>query len=92
MAAKKPSGYAVLEFDLQNDRWAAMLGVDIKLSDFIDDLPDWLNVITLKGDLRGRSARDALHFERETVGGVQPVMLDGVQFPIDRAELQYGGP
>ena len=51
LTAKKPSAYAVVEVDLENDRYAVLFGVDLKISDFIDDLPDWLNVLTLKGDL-----------------------------------------
>jgi hypothetical protein len=51
LTAKKPSAYAVVDIDLEHDRFAILFGVDIKISDFIDRLPDWLNVLTLKGEL-----------------------------------------
>lgn len=51
LTSKKPSAYAIVEIDLDNDRYAVLFGVDLKISDFIDGLPDWLNVITLKGEL-----------------------------------------
>ena len=45
LGSTKPIGYAVLEIDTKNDRYSFMLGVDIQVSNFLEDAPDWLDEI-----------------------------------------------
>jgi hypothetical protein len=48
--SKRPNGWVVVEVDFKNDRFAAQIGVELRISDFFsEDAPEWINVVTLKG-------------------------------------------
>lgn len=48
----KPIGYLAIETDFANDMWRGVLGVDLKLADFVTEAPDWLsNIGSLTGSL-----------------------------------------
>ena len=52
LGSVKPIGYAVLEIDTKNDRYSFMLGVDIKVSNFMKDAPAWLDeIVKISGTL-----------------------------------------
>ncbi len=40
-----PIAYGSLEFDLANDRWSLVIGVELTLKSFVKDTPDWLDSI-----------------------------------------------
>lgn len=49
---KKPAGYFALEWDNKNDRFNLMIGVDLKISNFLDNPPKWTdNIAKLSGTL-----------------------------------------
>jgi hypothetical protein len=45
LTAPKPMAWAVFDYDIENDRWFIQIGVDAHLSNFVDDLPSWLDKI-----------------------------------------------
>lgn len=45
LGSKKPLAYAVIEYDSANGKFSAVIGVDIKVSTFVQNVPDWLNAI-----------------------------------------------
>ena len=52
LGSTKPIGYAVLEIDTKNNRYSFMLGVDIKVSNFLEDAPEWLDeIVKISGTL-----------------------------------------
>lgn len=52
LQSKKPAGYFALEWDGKNDRFSLLIGVDLKLSNFMDDPPEWSeNILKISGTL-----------------------------------------
>ena len=45
-----PIGYLALEFDFENGRWSAVLGIALRIENFVESAPDWLASI---GQLTG---------------------------------------
>lgn len=46
----KPIGYLAVEYDFRHDEWRGVLGVELRLSDFEKNAPDWMDQI---GSLTG---------------------------------------
>jgi len=46
----KPVGYLAIEYDFRHDQWRGVLGVELRLSDFVKQAPDWMDHI---GSLTG---------------------------------------
>lgn len=45
LGSNKPFGYAAVEIDQRNDRWSALVGVDVRLSTFVKQAPAWMDGI-----------------------------------------------
>lgn len=52
LQSKKPAGFFALEWDGKNDRFSLLIGVDLKISNFMDNPPEWSeNILKISGTL-----------------------------------------
>jgi hypothetical protein len=52
LSSPTPLGYLALEWDGKNDRFTMVIGVDVKIGTFVEDVPDWMNdVAKISGTL-----------------------------------------